>query len=50
MLYMEANSTWFYRIAYIEFKDPDSLDKAYQLNASDLGGYLLYVDEAYDRQ
>lgn len=30
----------------MDFNDPDSLSKAYELNGSDLGGYSLYVDEA----
>lgn len=33
----------------MDFKDPSSLDKAYELNNSDLGGYSLYVDEAKPR-
>jgi nucleolin len=36
-------------MAYMDFKDPDSLNKAYELNGSDLGGYSLYVDEAKPR-
>ena len=37
------------RMAYMDFKDPDSLNKAYELNGTDLGGYSLYVDEAKPR-
>ena len=33
----------------MDFKDPDSLNKAYELNGTDLGGYSLYVDEAKPR-
>ena len=33
----------------MDFKDPDSLNKAYELNGTDLGGYNLYVDEAKPR-
>lgn len=36
-------------MAYMDFKDPDSLNKAYELNGTDLGGYSLYVDEAKPR-
>nr|CAB3494467.1 unnamed protein product [Digitaria exilis] len=36
-------------MAYMDFKDPDSLNKAYELNGSDLAGYSLYVDEAKPR-
>jgi len=36
-------------MAYMDFKDPDSLNKAYELNGTDLGGYNLYVDEAKPR-
>lgn len=37
------------RMAYMDFKDPESLNKAYELNGTDLGGYNLYVDEAKPR-
>lgn len=37
------------RIAYIDFKDQESFNKAYELNGSDLGGYTLTVDEAKPR-
>ena len=33
----------------MDFKDPDSLNKAYELNGTDLGGYSLYLDEAKPR-
>jgi len=33
----------------MDFKDPDSLNKAYELNGTDLSGYSLYVDEAKPR-
>ncbi|XP_042407905.1 nucleolin 2-like isoform X3 [Zingiber officinale] len=36
-------------IAYIDFKDQESFNKAYELNGSDLGGYTLTVDEAKPR-
>jgi len=36
-------------MAYMDFKDPDSLNKAYELNGTDLHGYNLYVDEAKPR-
>ncbi|KAG6497062.1 hypothetical protein ZIOFF_044948 [Zingiber officinale] len=36
-------------IAYIDFKDQESFNKAYELNGSDLGGYSLTVDEAKPR-
>ena len=33
----------------MDFKDPDSLNKAYELNGNELDGYSLYVDEAKPR-
>ena len=33
----------------MHLKDPDSMAKAYELNGADLGGYILYVDEAKPR-
>jgi nucleolin len=38
------------RMAYIDFKDQDSVSKALELSGSDIGGgYELYVDEAKPR-
>ncbi|GMP62936.1 LOW QUALITY PROTEIN: hypothetical protein CsSME_00024846 [Camellia sinensis var. sinensis] len=37
------------RIAYIDFKDSDSFNKALELNGSELGGYTLMVEEAKRR-
>ncbi|GMP62938.1 hypothetical protein CsSME_00024846 [Camellia sinensis var. sinensis] len=36
-------------IAYIDFKDSDSFNKALELNGSELGGYTLMVEEAKRR-
>jgi len=36
-------------MAYMDFKDPDSLNKAYEMNGTYLGDYSLYVDEAKPR-
>jgi hypothetical protein len=33
------------RVAFMDFKNQDSLSKAYELNGSELGGYTLVVDE-----
>uniref|UniRef100_K3YGI6 RRM domain-containing protein n=2 Tax=Setaria italica TaxID=4555 RepID=K3YGI6_SETIT len=33
-------------IAYLDFKDQDSMSKALELSGSDIGGYELFVDEA----
>lgn len=35
-----------YRIAYMDFKDQDAYDKAFELNGSELGEYTLTVEEA----
>jgi hypothetical protein len=34
----------FCRVAFMDFKNQDSLSKAYELNGSELGGYTLVVD------
>lgn len=40
---------FFFRIAYVDFKEGDAFNKALELNGSQLGDSTLYVDEAKPR-